>query len=354
MPSCTLPGARAERARPAQKESPLRRLTILAFILGLAAVAVLVAWQGFGAVATALADLGWGILLMMPFYALFLALGTASWRMVFVSGRAPDFWPAALAIWIGASVNVLLPVATIGGEVAKARVLTRFGIQGLEAGGSVVVDTTVQALSLVLWGMVGLVVLLGVSTGTEVPVAALAVLVVFAIGIAAFIGLQRAGMFGHLARIVGGLVPALAFDGAMRGAAGLDANVRALYAQPWRVIGATALRLLARVAMVGEVWVAAAMMGQAITVWDAVMLKSLSMALRGIAFVVPGGLGVQEGAFIVIGTIVGLPAELTLALSLATRAREILSSIPALLVWRRLEGATLAALLSRRGESPER
>ena len=326
----------------------MRKLTITALILGLGAVIALVAWQGFGTVAVAFADLGWGILLMVPFYAVFLLVGAASWRMVFVSGQAPNFGPALLGLWIGTSVNVLLPVATIGGEFAKARVLTRYGMGGIDAGGSVVVDTTVQALSLVLWGLIGIGVLMAISIGTALYVSLLAAVLLFGLAVAVLIGLQRAGMFAFLARVSSRLFPTLSIDGVSQMATNLDANIRSLYARPWRVAGATGLRLLARIAMVGEVWIAAALMGQGITVWDAVMLKSLSMALRGAAFFVPAGLGVQEGAFIVVGTLAGLPPDLTLALSLATRAREVLTSIPALLVWRRIEGATLRTLLSHR------
>ena len=326
----------------------MSRLTVAALIFGLGAVVALVAWLGFGTVAVAFAELGWGILLMVPFYALCLLVSTASWRMIFVSGQAPNFGTALLGLWIGTSVNVLLPVATIGGEFAKARILTRYGMVGIDAGGSVVVDTTVQALSLVLWGLIGIGILLGTSVGTAPYVALLASLLMFGLAMAALIGMQLVGMFAFLARVSSRLSSVMSIHGVPQVAANLDANIRTLYRQPWRIAGATGMRLLARISMVGEVWIAAALMGYGITVWDAIMLKSLSMALRGAAFFVPAGLGIQEGAFILVGTLAGLPPELTLTLSLATRAREIISSIPALFVWRKIEGAALATLLLHR------
>jgi uncharacterized membrane protein YbhN (UPF0104 family) len=53
---------------------------------------------------------------------------------------------------------------------------------------------------------------------------------------------------------------------------------------------------------------------------------------------VPGGLGVQEGGFILFGSAIGVGPDLALAFSLARRFREIVLGIPVLLSWQALEG----------------
>ena len=75
------------------------------------------------------------------------------------------------------------------------------------------------------------------------------------------------------------------------------------------------------------------------------MLKSLSSTLSDVAFIIPNSYGVQEGAYVVLGALMGLPADFMLALSLATRLRELVVDLPGLLVWQHVEGA---ALLGRR------
>ncbi|MFZ0498249.1 MAG: hypothetical protein WAU49_02615 [Steroidobacteraceae bacterium] len=50
------------------------------------------------------------------------------------------------------------------------------------------------------------------------------------------------------------------------------------------------------------------------------------------------GLGVQEASLIGFGALLGVNAELALALSLAKRMREILFGVPALLSWYWVEG----------------
>jgi hypothetical protein len=47
---------------------------------------------------------------------------------------------------------------------------------------------------------------------------------------------------------------------------------------------------------------------------------------------IPGSLGVQEGGYLLLAPLVGLPSDAALALSLSKRAREILLGLPGLLV----------------------
>ena len=55
--------------------------------------------------------------------------------------------------------------------------------------------------------------------------------------------------------------------------------------------------------------------------------------VRAAAFVVPGGLGVQEGAYALLAALFGLPVEIAVALSLVKRARDLMIGVPALLAW---------------------
>jgi hypothetical protein len=58
----------------------------------------------------------------------------------------------------------------------------------------------------------------------------------------------------------------------------------------------------------------------------------------------------QEGAYILLGRMIGLEADIALALSLASRARELMTGVPALLLWQTLEGRSLRRLMERRPE----
>ena len=91
-------------------------------------------------------------------------------------------------------------------------------------------------------------------------------------------------------------------------------------------------RLSALILQTGEVWLAAYYSDFRSDILEAIMLKSLSSTLSDAAFVIPNSYGVQEGAFIVLGALVGLGPEPALATSLAIRIREILIDVPGLIM----------------------
>lgn len=318
-------------------------------LLGLTGIIALVVWQGFQPVARALIELGAGVLLLLPPYAVYLAMGVWSWRLMFAAGREPPFGIAVTALWIGSSVNTLLPVATLGGEAVKARILTQYDVGAAEASGSVVGDTTVQALSLVLWGLIGAGLLAAMNLGLHQTMAAAGGSLLLGGGVVAFMVVQRKGGVAALSRLLRRAGAGLSFDAAAAADSMMvfDGHVRAIYDRPARVVASTALRLAARIFLTTEIWIAAWLMGHPLSMIDAIVIRSLAGAVRGAAFVVPNGLGVQEGAYVLFGLMVGLPPELALSLSLAVRARELLSSVPGLLVWQQIEGVRLRRFLRR-------
>ncbi len=324
----------------------MKIVTAIGLLAGLAAATLLVAWQGFGTIGAALVSLGAGLLLLPLAFLPHLVFAAWSWSLLFRPGHAPGFAAALRAMWMGLSVDMLLPLASLGGEVVKVRAVMQAGVGGTDAGASVVVDKTVQAISLVLWGLIGIAVLVGIEADGVLVTGALIASALLAAGVGGFIYVQHAGTFGFLARLFG---KARASEGMAAGAADLDGMIRALYRRPGRILLASAIRLLSRVALTAEVWLAAHFMGFPITLWEALMLKSLTGALRGAAFVVPGGWGVQEGGYVVLGGLLGLSPEFMLAVSLATRARELLVSLPGLVAWQHGEGRSLWKRLASGG-----
>lgn len=308
------------------------------FLVGLGIVILLVTWQGVATVAGRLAAADWGILLVSLFILPGLILNAASWRLLFAPGRTPRFADVARAQWIGSSVNSLLPVATIGGEFVKARVLTLRSVRGVDAAASVVVDKTVQAMSVLLWALVGITVLVLVAPGEPMVTAALVGSAALMAGIAGFVLVQYTGAFGIFARPVARISKTGKWQSLVESAADLDAAIHDLYRRPGVILKSTGLRLAMRMVMAGEVWLVTWLVGYPIGLEEAVLLKSLTVALRSAAFVVPGGLGVQEGGYVVVGALVGLPPDVMLAVSLATRLRELIASVPGLLAWQFAEG----------------
>lgn len=324
----------------------MRILTYFALVIGLGLAIVLVAWHGFDTIVSALAGLGAWVLLLPLLYSLHLVGAAISWSLLFLDGSRPAFPVLLRTVWIGTSVEAMVPTASLGGEFAKARLLMRAGLRGNEAASYVVADVTVQALVLAAWAIIGL----GILTFTEADAALKWSAAVgaggLAIGVIGFLLAQRAGLFGFLAKASVRMLRQARWQGMTDGAATLDATMRAIYARPQRVALAVAVRCLSRSAVLVELWLVARLMGYPIGIAGAGMMMGLIGALRAATVVVPGGWGVQEGGFIVLGGLIGLPPQVMLAVSLASRAREFLVGIPALVAWQILEGRSLKKLLA--------
>lgn len=314
---------------------------IIGLLVGLALVIGLVAWQGLTTVAGLLAEAGWAILLICLFEPPMQWTSAEAWRCLFPRGRRPGAMHALWASWMGAAANVLLPLATIGGEVIKARVLTLWSYSPTDAISTMVIDKTVQAIVVLIWALVGIGMLAALAPGSAIITGALIGAVALGLGIAGFIAVQLRGSFGAAARLAGKVFSGDRWRGVIVGAEQLDVAIRAIYRRPGAIALSCVWRLAGRAWLVGEVLLAAHLMGYPVSLAEAILLKGLINAIRGVSFAVPAGLGLQEGGYVALGALLGLPADFMLALSLATRVRELAPSIPLLIAWQNVEGRAL-------------
>jgi uncharacterized membrane protein YbhN (UPF0104 family) len=72
-----------------------------------------------------------------------------------------------------------------------------------------------------------------------------------------------------------------------------------------------------------EVWIALKFMNHPVGVMEAIAIESLGQGSRSAAFVLPGGLGVQDGAMVAVCALFGVPAEVALAMALIKRVPDL-------------------------------
>jgi len=321
--------------------SAVKTASWLGLSIGLAIVVGLVAWQGAGTVVHLLGSTRWTLLLAAVFAVPQLLLSTSSWRLLFPPGDEPRFSLALLGLWIGYSINLMLPVASIGGDVVRARLLAIWTGKPRDAVASVVVDKTVLVATLPLLALIGIAALLRIVPDPGSLGMAAGGVVLLAVGFAILVLVQRSGVFAFVTARAARLARRPGWEGLVARAGNLDEAIRNLYGRPGRIAASCGLRTLARLSLSGEVWLAARLLGHPITLLDAVLLKTFVIVARAVAFPVPAGLGVQEGGFVALGALIGLPPDVALATSLATRVREIVSGVPGLIAWQYVEGRGL-------------
>jgi putative membrane protein len=150
--------------------------------------------------------------------------------------------------------------------------------------------------------------------------------------------LRNGAVFGRLEAFLRPMVGETALS---TGAAALDRELRACLSRSAPLAFAGILQLLAFLSASFEVWFALRLFGHPVDIRAAVMLESMTQAMRHVAFIVPAGLGVQEAGFVLFGHALGIGAELALAVSMAKRLREVLCGVPALVSWQLREAARL-------------
>jgi len=308
------------------------RAATLFGLAGLTLATALFIWEGIGPVAAAFAAAGFGILWASLFHFVSMALNARAWQILLPGRRRGSLAFYLWSVWLREAVNGLLPVARIGGEVVTARLLMRHGLSAPRAMASLVVDMTVSLISQFAFTVLGLGLLAVDGGGGDIArEIAFALLTAIPLVVAVLL-VQRIGVFTLLARLFRALFGDR-LDALVGGAAPLDRAVRRLYRRRAAVLACFAWQLAGWIAGGGEIWLALRFLGHAAPVLDAVVVEAVIQALSSGAFVVPAALGVQEGGFLVVGGLIGLSPDLSLALALMRRARDLIIFVPALALW---------------------
>jgi len=278
---------------------------------------------------------GAGLLLAALVHVLPMLVSACNWRPLIRDHRRPGISGMLHCVWIRESVNSLLPVARIGGEIVSFNFLRDRGVRGPAAMASIVVDMQLGLISQMLFTLVGIAFLFAQAASETVRLAGMLargvvilipLLIVFAL-------IQHARPFERLTRLfgraIGGKLSALAGQ-----AASIDRRIVLIWRRPilplqylllWQPLHFLAASL--------EIWLALYFMQAPVGFTQAVVFESLIQAISSAAFFVPGGIGVQEGGFVLIGGALGLDASICLAVAGARRLRDVVVFMPGLLAW---------------------
>jgi putative membrane protein len=323
-----------------------RAASLLLLAAALLFIGVLVS-QGVPAIASALSLAGWGLLLVALFHVVPLVLDAAAIRVLFErGGRCGSMRHALLARWVGESANSLMPAGQIGGPLLMARYLAQRGSTVHDAAAAVIVSTTLQTVAQIVFALLG-AGLLGARAGHlsehALRTASLIASGVLGVQVAGFYLLQRRGLFGKVMRAGVRFAGKRDWSRWVSHAESIDLAVEATYGRLGAVTASFLLSVIGWLVGTGEVFLILELLNNPVSWVDALLLESLGQAIRGAAFAVPGALGVQEGGYLLLAPLAGLPPDMALALSLAKRAREIILGLPGLLYLRLSKAAAASA-----------
>ncbi len=315
------------------------------WLLGLAGAALftfLLVRQGAPQVGAAFASAGWAIAGVVIYHLVVpVLLDALAWWALFPKPERLSLWQLFWMRWIGESVSTLVPSAAVGGDVVRARFAALRGAPIPTAAASVLVDITLGVFVQIGFTLLGLGLIVSVTGHQGFIRPTLIGAVIGVLAIIGFYVVQRLGMFRFIGKMISRLANADDWHSLVHSGQSLDEAIRRQYARRRGVTGCCAWTAASLVLGSGEIWIALHSLSLHATVVNAVILQSMVLTIRSAVFPVPGALGVQEGGYVVIGNLLGIPGDAAFALSLIARVRELILGIPGLICWQMIEARRL-------------
>jgi len=334
-----------------------RYLGRFAALTGLATGIWLVANDRPATILALMHDAGWGLSLAACIHLLPMLANARDWQTLFRARTRPVISRMLFLVWLRESVNSLLPVARIGGEVVAYRMLRRYGLRSSAAAASLVVDMQLTVISQLFLTLAGIGYLLAQTRPDLLRLAGELALgaALIAPALLIFALVQHVSPFERAGRLLSRLGGS-ELHAALGRPAHIDQSIKLIWKQRGVILrylffwqpfqsGLTAL----------ELWVAARFLGANLSLVQSVVLELLIQAVSSAAFFVPGALGVQEGGFIVIGGSLGLDPAVSLALAGSRRIRDLMIFLPGLAAWQWTEFSvrqSSSVLDSKRAHQP--
>jgi putative membrane protein len=318
----------------------LKYAALILTVIGLAAALWLIGHTGFAEVIDGVAKIGvLGFVVLLGWVGICLTIMGGAWLAVAPGISRSQLPTFAWARTAREGATDVLPFSQFGGLVVGARTAIAGGIRPSLVYASLIADQTTELAGQLVFTLFGVVmlatVLAGSTHGPDILPMVLGGTSVLAAIMAGFAFAQRP-VLKMAQGLAGRLLP-----GSIATMAALTEELDAIYRHRARVITAFLLHLAAWVFAAFGAWIALRFMGHQLPVGSVLTIEALIFTLRTVAFAIPGGVGVQEAAYVLIGPIFGLSPSAGLALSLVKRARDIAIGVPAVLVWQVQEARTL-------------
>lgn len=288
-----------------------------AALIGLVTAVWLVAHENPGAVIALMRTAGWGLTLAALAHVLPMLANAKDWQTLIRGAHRPTLASMFHLVWIRESVNNMLPVARIGGEVVSFRLLSRSGLRPSTAAASLIVDMQLTVISQLVLTLGGIGYLLALSSSNMLRLAAELALGVAVLAplLVLFALVQHASPFERMARLLNRVCgDQLA---TLVGRSGrIDQSIKLIWRRRgvilryvffWQPVQCLLTAL--------ELWLALVFLGAHVSFLQAIVLELLIQAVSSAAFFVPGALGVQEGGFVLIGSALGIDPATSLALA---------------------------------------
>jgi putative membrane protein len=308
--------------------------TVLTALVG-AGLLVWLLWSaGLPAVAQAVIRLGaWGFLAIVAFQIGLAVLLGLAWALL---GRGRPDSPIGRYVWgrlIRDASGQALPFSQVGAVLLGGRALSLEGVSGGFATASTVTDLAVEFTGQVAFVAFGAALLALLRPHNPLGRPALLVIGALILMSAGFVFAQS-----HGAPIIERtLRRVLRREDGPGGPPVTEAFVE-IRSRPASVATAWGLHFSGWLLGGVQTWITLLFLDVHATLGGALVIDSLTAGAKAVGFLIPGSLGVQEAALVLLGHIFGVAPPAALALSLARRGRDLVIALPVLGIWHARHG----------------
>lgn len=327
----------------------MKHLPSVLFVIGLMALGGVIFYAGTTGIGLALHALGWSgfAIVCLIHVPVLVVLGSAWWSV----GRdisGARIWKFVWARYVRESAAEILPFSQVGGIVIGARALALSGMRMVPVAVSMLADLVIELAAKFPYIVAGVLFLfLAVPRASVARPAVLGTLIIGTTVVLLLTFHRRIkSWLEELAVRMALRWPSLGLGGRSQLRPAFDQ----IFARDWRIVSAFFMHLIGWISGALETWIILRLMGNRVSVPEAVVIDSLVAALRTFGFAVPAAIGIQEGGYVLVCGAFGIDPAVAVALSLVRRAREFVLGLPGLGVWQCLEGRRIFG--SRQDDPP--
>ena len=266
-------------------------------------------------------------MILAPFLVVYL-LDTHGWSLTLGPwAKRVGYVRLFMVRMAGEAINATTPTAMLGGEPMKAYLLTRYEVPMVEGLASVVTAKTIMTLAQILYMVLGLSATLWLVGGTEYSVLVAFVSVgLLGFGVFLFLVVQRYGIGRGLLTVTDTCrIRSQRLEVYRPRLLELDRTIRTFYGQRRRTFFLSmGVHFTAWLTELFEVYAILYFLGAEVGWLSSLSIAAMTALIKGSVSFVPGGLGVQEGGYLVFLMALGYGEVTGITFAVIRRIREIL------------------------------
>ena len=267
-----------------------------------------------------------------------LIFDSLAWMILMTKKKLSFYW-CIIITWISQTAGKFLPTGNITGEFVRIYLSVQKGMDSANSTSIVIADLAIATFSLLLISIFSLSLVLGydqdLSTFEDNYKYILYSIFLMIVASFLFFFLIRKRFIKNILKITNKFFKKIKskYKKIYFNLLKLDFEMYKLSFNMKIILYSLLFRLVGWLGGAFEVYVFLKIINIEISLVGIILIESFTGIMRAFAFFIPAAIGIQELAFVIIGSFLGLSNPISLSIAFGRRVREILIGVPAILSW---------------------